>query len=197
MSHSTVGSAIGRFTSFETAGARRLWLAGICAALLAGCAGTPPAPKFTHDMVSASRVTATDSAEVSIETAEHINVLPGDRDRVAQKIKARIDARKLTNTASGEPRSFQVVLRVTRYEKGNRFARAMLAGLGQIHLEGTISVYQMPARTLVEEFDMQKTFAWGGIYGASTSIEEIEDTFADGVAATVTEQVHTTPKAKS
>ena len=123
--------------------------------------------------------------------------LPGDRKRVAQKIKARIDARKVPNTASSEPRSFQVVLRVTRYQKGNRFARAMLAGLGQLHLEGTISVYQMPADTLVEEFDMQKTFAWGGIYGASTSIEEIEDTFAYGVAATVTGQPHTAPKAKS
>ena len=44
--------------------------------------------------------------------------LPGDRKRVAQKIKARIDARKVTNTASSEPHSFQVVLRVTRYQKG-------------------------------------------------------------------------------
>jgi len=43
--------------------------------------------------------------------------LPGDRKRVAQKIKARIDARKVPNTASSEPHSFQVVL---------------LAGLGQI-----------------------------------------------------------------
>jgi len=197
MSNSALGSEVGKVTSFQMIGSRRLWLAGICSALVAGCAGTPPAPKFSHDMVSDSRVAATDTAEVTIEVAEHIEVLPGDRDRVAQKIKARIDARKLTNTASNEPRSFQVVLRVTRYEKGNRFARAMLAGLGQIHLEGTISVYQMPAHTLVEEFDMQKTFAWGGIYGASTSMEEIEDTFADSVAATVTGQAHPVPKAKS
>jgi len=116
---------------------------------------------------------------------------------VAQKIKSRIDARKLTNTASGEARSFQGALRVTRHEKGNWFARAMLAGLGQIHLEGKVSVYQMPAHTLVEEFDLQKTFAWGGIYGASTSMEEIEDTVADGVAASVTRQAHVAPKAKS
>jgi hypothetical protein len=197
MSHSTVGFVIPEFKSSRTARSRRLWLAGICSVLLAGCAGTPPAPKFTHDMVSDSRVAATDTAEVTIDAAQNINILPGDRERVAQKIKARIDARKLTNTASAEPRSFQVVLHVTRYEKGNRFARAMLAGLGQIHLEGTISVYQMPAHTLLEEFDIQKTFAWGGIYGASTSIEEIEDTFADSVAATVTGQLHTAPKAKS
>jgi hypothetical protein len=55
----------------------------------------------------------------------------------------------------------------------------------------------MPGHTLLEEFDMQKTFAWGGIYGASTSMDEIEDTFADGVAATVTGQDHPVPKAKS
>jgi hypothetical protein len=197
MFNSTVGSAIGKVTAFHRTCSRRLWLAGICSALLAGCAGSPPAPKFTHEVVSNSRVAAGDTAEVTIETAEHIDILPGDRERVAQKIKARIDARKVNNAADIQPHSFQVVLRVTRYEKGNRFARAMLAGLGQIHLDGTISVYQMPAHTLIEEFDMHKTFAWGGIYGASTSMEEIEDTFADGVAATVTGQVHTAPKAKS
>jgi hypothetical protein len=197
MSHTAVGFTVGKESAMQTTRARRLWLVGICSALLAGCAGTPPAPKFSHSMVSDSRVAAPDTAEVTIELAEHIEVLPSDRDRVTQKIKARIDARKLTNAASTEPRSFQVVLRVTRYEKGNRFARAMLAGLGQIHLEGTISVYQMPGHTLLEEFDMQKTFAWGGVYGASTSMEEIEDTFADGVAATVTGQDHPVPKAKS
>jgi hypothetical protein len=197
MSNSGIDSAIGKVTSFQMTRTRCLLFVGICSALLAGCAGTPPSAKFTHNMISDSRVAASDSAEVTIEIAEHIEVLPSDRDRVAQKIKARIDARKLTNTASSEPRSFQVVLHVTRYEKGNRFARAMLAGLGQIHLEGTIAVYQMPAHTLVEEFDMQKTFAWGGVYGASTSMEEIEDTFADGVAATVTGQDHPAPKAKT
>ena len=40
---------------------------------------------------------------------------------------------------------------------------------------------------------MQKTLAWGGVYGASTSIEESEDTFADGVATTVTGQEHAPP----
>jgi hypothetical protein len=49
----------------------------------------------------------------------------------------------------------------------------------------------MPNHVLLEDFDLQKTFAWGGIYGASTSMEQIEDTFADGVAATVTGQQHT------
>jgi hypothetical protein len=64
----------------------------------------------------------------------------------------------------------------------------MLVGLGQIHIEGKVSLYQMPARTLVGEFDLKKTFAWGGIYGAATSMDDIENTFSDGVAAAVTGQ---------
>lgn len=51
-----------------------------------------------------------------------------------------------------------------------------------------VDIYQMPEHTLVGEFNLKKTFAWGGIYGAATSMEGIEDTFADGVAATVTGQ---------
>ena len=61
----------------------------------------------------------------------------------------------------------------------------MLAGLGQIHLDGVISVYQLPGRSKVGEFTIKKTFAWGGVYGGITNIETIEDTFAEAVAKTV------------
>jgi hypothetical protein len=46
------------------------------------------------------------------------------------------------------------------------------------------------------EFELKKTFAWGGAYGAGTSIEDIENSFADGVAASVTGQQHEPPKQK-
>lgn len=177
---------------FVQLGDRRLYARVMCCALIvlaAGCASTPPQPKFAHNMVPDSRIGATDSVEVMIETADKINVDPYARDRVANKIKTKIDARKVKNPPAAAARNVQVLLHVTRYEKGNAFARAMLAGLGQIHLEGTIYVYQMPDRVLLEDFDLQKTFAWGGIYGAATSMEEIEDTFTDTVAATVTGQL--------
>jgi hypothetical protein len=162
-----------------------IWIAGT---LLAGCAGTPPQAKFAHTMVADSRIAASDTVDVLIEPADKITVLPAERDLVAQKIKLKIDERKLKNPAAPTPRTMQVLLHITRYEKGSAFARAMLAGLGQIHLDGTIYVYQMPDRVLLEDFDLQKTFAWGGAYGASVSMEQIQDTFADGIAATVTGQ---------
>ncbi len=167
---------------------QRLLMLLLLAAVLGGCASSPPEPKFTHVMVVDSRIRAPDSAEVTITAADTIKILPNERQRVAEKIKAQIDVRKAKNSELGEPRAYLVVLNMTRYEKGNAFARAMLAGVGQIHLDGTISLFQMPEHSLVEEFDMQKTFAWGGIYGAATSMETIEDTFCDSVAATVTGQ---------
>lgn len=165
-----------------------LLVLGTVSALMLGCAGTPPHAKFSQPTVIGSQIAASDTVDVAIEAAEKVTLLPSGRDRVAEKIKMKIDERKVKNPAAPAPRAMHVVLYVTRYDKGNAFARAMMAGLGQIHLDGTISVYQMPDHTLLEKFDLEKTFAWGGIYGSATSMEDIEDTFADGVAATVTGQ---------
>jgi hypothetical protein len=168
----------------------------LMAALLVGCAGTAPKPTFSQPMAVAASITAGDASEVAIDAPQSMEILPQERDRLAQKVKLRIEARKATNARIDPPRSYQVLLRLSRYEKGSKFARAMLAGLGQIHIDGTVSVFQMPEHTLIGEFELKKTFAWGGIYGASTDIEAIEDTFADAVAATVTGQQET-PKQKT
>lgn len=58
----------------------------------------------------------------------------------------------------------------------------MLAGLGQMHLDGTVTVYQMPSRTKVGEFVVKKTFAWGGM---SMTMDAIEDTYAKAVAEAI------------
>ncbi len=56
----------------------------------------------------------------------------------------------------------EVELLLTRYDKGNAFARAMLAGLGQIHIDGKVKLLEMP--------------------------EDIEMTLVDGVASALTGQ---------
>jgi hypothetical protein len=166
-------------------------------ALTGGCASTAPKPQFSHQIVADSRVTAADQSSVKVDAPDEVKILPMERERLAQKIQMKIDARKSANVAVGAPRTFSVELHLTRYQKGNAFARAMLAGLGQIHIDGKIDVYSMPDHTLVGEFDLKKTFAWGGIYGAATSMEDIETTFADAVAATVTGQKEEPPKQKT
>lgn len=163
---------------------------------LAGCASTTPKPEYSRQIVAEARVARPDHAEVAIDAPEGVKILPEEERRLAEKIKVKVDERKVTNLRGGEARSYEIYLHVTRYDRGNGFARFMMAGLGQIHIEGKIDVYQLPAHTLVGQFDLKKTFAWGGIYGATTSVEDIESTFADGVAAAVTGQQEE-PKQKS
>ena len=163
---------------------------------LAGCASTTPKPEYSRQIVAEARVARPDHAEVAIDAPEDVKILPEEERRLAEKIKSKVDERKVANLRGGDARSYEIYLHVIRYDRGNGFARFMMAGLGQIHIEGKIDVYQLPGHTLVGEFDLKKTFAWGGIYGATTSVEDIENTFADGVAAAVTGQQEE-PKQKS
>ncbi|MBU4054678.1 MAG: DUF4410 domain-containing protein, partial [Proteobacteria bacterium] len=108
--------------------------------------------------------------------------------RLAEVIGIKINDLKLSNNGQGEKKSYEIELLLTRYDKGNAFARSMLAGLGQIHIDGEIKIIELPDKKQVGAFSISKTFAWGGIYGASTSMEDIEQTFANAVAAEVTGQ---------
>jgi Domain of unknown function (DUF4410) len=164
---------------------------------LTGCATTVPTADFSQQIVAGARVSAPDTVKVNVDAADAVKMLPIDKERIAEEVAMKIDARKAANATAGAARVYEVDLRLTRYDKGNAFARAMLAGLGQIHIEGVVSVFEMPGHTAVGEFTLKKTFAWGGIYGAATSIEDIEDTFADGVAAAVTGQKEAPPKQKT
>lgn len=172
--------------------------AGVVAAMaLTGCASTLPTADFSHQIAAGATVSAPDTVKVSVDAADNVKILPDVKERIAEKVAMKIDTRKAANADAGAARVYEVNLHLTRYDKGNAFARAMLAGLGQIHIEGVVSVFQMPGHTAVGEFTLKKTFAWGGIYGAATSIEDIEDTFADGVAAAVTGQKEAPPKQKT
>jgi hypothetical protein len=170
---------------------------GLAAIALTGCASTAPKPQFAQKIVADARISAADTTAVTVDAPEDVKILPEEKVRLAHKIQDKINVRKSANVAVGAPKSYSVELHLTRYQKGSAVARFMLAGLGQIHIDGTVDVYQMPGHTRVGEFDLKKTFAWGGAYGASTSIEEIETTFADGVAATVTGQSDDKPKDKT
>ena len=154
---------------------------------LTGCASSPPVAKFSHRQVDAV-FHATDTADVNVSAASGVTMADYEKTRVIERIKMQIAAKQALNPASAAASQYEVDVRVTRYEKGNAFARAMLAGLGQIHMDGVVNVYAMPGRTPVEEFSVQKTFAWGGIYGSSTTIEDIEQSFAEGIANALTGQ---------
>jgi hypothetical protein len=164
--------------------------------MLTGCASSVPKANITHEIAVNARVASGDSTVVHVDSADGVVFLPVDGDRLSQKIQQKIASRKVANNGADGARNYEVDVHLTRYEKGNAFARAMLVGLGQIHIEGKITLYQLPDHALVGEFALAKTFAWGGIYGAATSMDDIENTYADGVAANVTGQKEDPPKQK-
>jgi hypothetical protein len=163
-------------------------VAAISILFLGACAGTAPKPNFGADLVAQSPITASDHAQVKVEAAPEVRMENLEKQRLSGEIASRLEERRAKNATRGDARSCNVVLTITRYERGNAFARAMLAGLGQIHIDGSVKVFADPSNEKIQDFNIAKTFAWGGIYGASTSMQDIERTFADGVAATLTGQ---------
>ena len=156
------------------------------ATMLAGCAGTPPKAEFVQKPKESFKVTSGDKTVVNLTPASGVEMAKYEKDRLSQVIEGEIDKMKSLNAGAASERDYDVEVLITRYEKGNAFARAMLMGLGQIHIDGDVTVYALPDKTKVSEFTVKKTFAWGGIYGGTTRIEDVEPAFADGIAMALT-----------
>jgi hypothetical protein len=166
-------------------------LAGL---ILAGCATTAPTAKFAERISPESTIRAGDTAKAVVDAAQGVQISDSEKARLTNVIERKIAAKENLNIASGPARAYEVDVRLIRYEKGSAFARALSAGLGQIHIAGEAKVYFLPARIKIGEFSVEKTFAWGGIYGATTSMETVEQSFAEGIAAAVTGQAESDQK---
>jgi len=149
---------------------------------LTACASSVPKVEYAQKPESRIHLDANDQADIAIETASGISMVEYEKQRLAQRIKEKLDELKLANQDSGVATQYDVKLTVTRYEKGSAFARAMLAGLGQIHLEATVLLFSHDSKEKLADFKVVKTFAWGGIYGASTTMEDLEPPFAEAIA---------------
>jgi hypothetical protein len=156
------------------------------ASLAGGCAGSVPKPTFIEALPRTSQIAKSDDEKVKIAEANGVAILESEKARLAERIIQKVDSRKALNGRDGEAKTYEVDLLLTRYDKGSAFARAMLAGLGQIHIEAEVTLIELPAHMEVGRFAIKKTFAWGGIYGATTSMEDIEESFAEGIAEALT-----------
>jgi hypothetical protein len=163
----------------------RCWIVVVGVALaitLNGCATSGGRPTYTKTLQPESRITASDRVSVEIVPGPEVKIAKYERERFEQTIESTI--RSHAGVSGHGARDYKIVVTINKYEKGSAFARAMLAGLGQMHIDAAVAVYQMPGRKLVGEFKMDKTFSWGGVYGASANIETVEEDFAKSLAET-------------
>ncbi len=158
----------------------------VAAFILSGCAGSPPKAKFVQAPAKSTAVDANDTANIAVKASAGVDMLEYEISRLTQVIAQKLNEKKLMNSASNDEHAYDVEVTITRYKKGNAFARAMLAGLGQIHIDARVRLLESGTQEQLSAFDIKKTFAWGGIYGGTTRIDDVEPAFAEGIAAALT-----------
>jgi len=96
-------------------------------------------------------------------------------DQVARDLGAGVFGEVVRGTPA-EPRSGSLVLRarITQYKPGSETARFMIAGAGAAHLEMTSEVVDGDSGRTLATLPADRTWAWGGVLGASRGIEEME-----------------------
>lgn len=160
----------------------------VVALILSACAESVTAPTIVQAIPQEKKA----GIRVSDVTAEAMTGVPMtqyDFDRIVARVKAEIagalpGALIEAATAADPARNgstFKIKLVFTRYDGGNAFARLMLAGLGQIHVEGDVIFVDAGTGEAIAKYQVSKDFSFGGIYGATTRIEDVEIGFAKSV----------------
>jgi hypothetical protein len=153
----------------------------------AGCAGTAGSVKSLAEAATAPDLVRFTKLSVEVLPRKDVSLTGADRERIVNVIRARIKERAATRFAQldatpADAQTLHVSIGLTRYDEGSAFARFMLAGLGQIHIDGEVALVEASTRTILGTYEVTKTFAWGGIYGGATTIKDVEIGFADAVA---------------
>lgn len=114
-----------------------------------------------------------------------------DRDRLLNKIVRKLQVanryKEIGPVASGLG-TLYATIEFTDYDSGNAFLRFLLAGLGQIHIDGILTLEDREKSTPLAKYEVNKTFAWGGFYGMGTKIEDVEEGFVEAVAEILLEK---------
>ena len=127
---------------------------------------------------------------VKVEAAKDIPLGTVDKERISnliiQHIKTDSPERFVAiNQDVLTPAALLASVRITKYDEGNAFARAMLAGLGQMHIDAEIILNDVEKKEEIARYEVNKTFAWGGLYGGFTGMKDVEDGFAKAVASSI------------
>jgi hypothetical protein len=154
--------------------------------LLSACAGSVNAPTLQSAPTAAVDVKTVPLGKVTAEAGPGVTMASYELSRITEKVQTELAAeyagRVVATNAADPPGEVNIKLVFTEYDKGSAFARAMLAGLGQMHIHANVILTDASTGATLETFEATKDFGWGGLYGGVTSIEDLEDGFAKSVA---------------
>lgn len=153
-----------------------------------GCAGGPASFKTLTPLSKDENLNSYTKLVIETKKLDNVSMTSADLERinslVAQKVRAKNPNRFMEiNQPSPDSNTLHTIITFTVYEEGNAFARAMLAGIGQIHIDAEVTLENRAKQATLSKHEVNKTFAWGGIYGGVTRISDVEHGFAEAVAA--------------
>lgn len=159
---------------------------------LFGCAGTRGSIAPVTQLKEGEDLSKYSGLVLEVQNNADVALTPGDRERILTHIIANLHKEyparfKEINSANQDPSKLQVIVNVVRYDKGSAFGRFMLAGVGAMHIDADIILNDSDTKQFLAKYECKKTFAWGGLYGGSTKIEDIEEGFAKAVATAIVE----------
>lgn len=147
--------------------------------LLAGCAGSVSAPTSIQSL-STMQKSALRLSDITADAADGVEMGDTDFQRRTQLVRGYIQS-ETPGVLAGTGNAYTMKIHFTRYDRGNALARGLLVGLGQIRIEGTVYIMDSGGQQ-VGQYSVSKDFALGGVVGATTSVEDVEQGFAKSVA---------------
>jgi len=170
----------------------RIFSAFFIVVSLSGCAGSKGGIDILKPLDNGVHLNEYDGLEIRaiknrtlITSEEKYRIV----NLIKQKIKEKDTNRfNLVYESDASPRRIRATIKFKRYEKGSAADRLMLAGLGQIHIEADFLIEEMESNSMLAKYYVTKTFAWGGLYGGLTRIEDVEDGFADAIVSILFEE---------
>jgi hypothetical protein len=159
--------------------------------LLAACASDPPPPKAV-DALGPEQKASLRIAEITDEAVPGLVISQPDLDRILQQAKTEIslvrpDVWSVGNAQPGAP-VVKIRMVITKYVAGDAGLRFLSPGLGRMEMGGDVLFSDALTGGQVAKYQVFKEFSGGGIWGASTSIQDVQKGFARSVALTLTEK---------
>jgi len=167
---------------------RLSFVVGCLVVLSTGCATSPGSYKSISPPPGDAQLSKYSDLSVEVTCAKGLSLSPSDIDRIKQLIVKNVPAEssnqlKYIDQLTPGSNAILAKVNITKYDEGNAMARFMLAGLGQMHIDAEVTLIDYATGQELSRSEVNKTFAWGGLYGGSTQITSIEDGFAKSVAA--------------
>ena len=158
--------------------------------LMAGCASTGGSHKLVTAPMSSTQAGKYTALMVSVQAAPNVALSQSDSFRmtklIVEDVKSDASNRfKGINPLVPNSTTLEASVVIKRYDEGDAFYRLMLMGLGQIHIDAEVALVDSATKNKLAQYEVTKTFAWGGYFGALIGIKDVEVGFCKAVADSI------------